>query len=399
MKTVAIVCEYNPFHLGHLHQIREVRRTYGDDTAIVAIMSGNFTERGDVAVMGKFDRARIAVENGISLVLELPFPFSAAPAEFFARAAVGVAHRLGCVDILSFGSECGDIERLSLVAERTASPAFLEALTRVSKKEGSKNGHAKNLTELYAELYGNEDASLLSSPNNILAIEYLKALKKEGSSILPHTVKREGTDKDGENVAFAGATYLRECLLAGNTEEAFRGMPENARTILEKALEMGEAPASLSYLSALLIASLRLKTGTNTAAECAGGVYELLFRAAREATNTDELFSLAATKKYTMARLRRASLFSYFGVTPSMLRESVLYTQVLAMDDRGTAVLHHIRNHAGIAILTKPADLQKLPAPAKAQAEVNYRADSVYTLACPTPGRADVFVRTSPYRK
>ncbi len=399
MKTVAIVCEYNPFHLGHLNQIREVKRAYGDDVAIVAIMSGNFTERGDVAVLGKFDRARIAVENGVSLVLELPFPFSAAPAEFFARAAIGIAHRLGCVDILSFGSECGDTERLSRVAERTSSPAFLEALTRVTKEEGSKNGHAKNLSALYKELYGDEDAALLSSPNNILAIEYLKALKKEGSSILPHTVKREGTDRDGDSVPFAGATYLRERLLEGETEEAFRGMPENARNIFENALKRGEAPASLSYLSAPMIASLRLKTGTNNAAECAGGVYELLSRAAREATDTHELFSLAATKKYTMARLRRATLFSYFGVTPSMLRESVLYTQVLAMDGRGTAVLHHIRKRAGIAVLTKPADLQKLPAPAKAQAEVNYRADSVYTLARPMPGRADVFVRTSPYRK
>lgn len=399
LKTVAIVCEYNPFHLGHEHQIREVRKRFGEDTAIVAIMSGNYTERGDVAVLGKFDRARIAVENGVSLVLELPFPFSAAPAEFFSRAAVGIAHKLGCVDFLSFGSECGDIPRLSRVAERTASPDFLSALAETSKADGSKNGHAQNLSALYARLYGEEDVPLLSSPNNILAIEYLKALSALSSPILPHTVLRVGTDKDGECVTYPGATYLREALLRGDTETTLKGIPENAHEILESTIQNGICPASLARLSSPILAAIRLNSCTKDAAECSGGVYELLSKTAISATSLDELFSLAATKKYTAARLRRALLFSYFGVTPSMLRADALYTQVLAMDSQGMAILRHIRKNASIAILTKPADLQKLSPPAKAQAQMNYRADSIYSLATPIAGRADAFVRATPYRK
>ena len=116
MKTVAIVCEYNPFHNGHKYQIDSIKRDFGEDTAIIAIMSGNFVERGDVAILDKFKRARIAVENGVSLVLELPFPFSLAGAEGFAQAAVSIAEGLGTVDALSFGSECGNTEKLLFVS-------------------------------------------------------------------------------------------------------------------------------------------------------------------------------------------------------------------------------------------------------------------------------------------
>ena len=303
------------------------------------------------------------------------------------------------MDVLSFGSECGDISRLSRVAERLSSPDFLSALTKITKTDGSKNGHAQNLSSLYARLYGEDDVSLLCSPNNILAIEYLKALSALSSPILPHTLLRVGTDKDGENVVYPGATYLREALLRGDTETALKGIPESAHEILKCAIQSGACPASLARLSSPIIAAMRLNSCTKDAAECSGGVYELLFKAAARVGTLDEMLSLAATKKYTAARLRRAVLFSYFGVTPSMLRADALYTQVLAMDSRGMAILHHIKKSAGIAILTKPADLQKLSPPAKEQAQMNYRADSIYSFAKPIAGNADAFVRATPYRK
>ncbi len=399
MKTVAVICEYNPFHLGHLHQIHEIRRKFGEETAIVAIMSGNFTERGDVAILGKFDRARIAVDNGISLVLELPFPFSASCAEVFAQAAVSIADKLGCIDVLSFGSECGNIAALNKIAERTSSPSFVQALSELAKNEGAKNGHAKNISDLYQKLYGEEDLSVLASPNNILAIEYLKALKKLDSSILPHTVKRDGTDKDGGEKTYAGATFIRSLLVSNRWKEAFNHMPSLSQNVWEAAFENGFAPAVLENLSLPLLSSLRLNSGIKSAADCQNGLYEHLQKAACRTTSLSDFFKHAATKKYTDARIRRATLFSYFGVTPSMLSESILYTQVLAMDALGMRILHDIRKSAEISILTKPADLQKLPVPARAQAEMNYRADSIYALASPTAQTADVFVTRSPYRK
>ncbi len=399
MKTVAIICEYNPFHLGHLHQIQEIRRAFGEDVAIVSIMSGNFTERGDVAALDKFSRARIAVENGISLVLELPFPFSASSAEFFARSAISIAEGLGCIDILSFGSECGDIAKLQEVADRTASEQFITALSEISKCDGAEKGHAKNFCELYQKLYGQTDLSLISSPNNILAIEYLKALKATSSVMIPHTIRRTGTDKDGDSTTYAGATFIRNLLCNKSFEKAFEHMPPSARSVWENAVQNGTAPALSQRLSPLFLASLRLKSGLKDAAGCEGGLYEHLHKAACHSATLEDFFKASATKKYTDARIRRSTLFSYFGVTPSMLREKVLYTQVLALDAQGMRILHNIRKSAGIAILTKPADLQKLPEAAQAQAKMNYRADSIYALSCAKPLPADAFVTKSPYRK
>ena len=227
MKTVAIVCEYNPFHNGHKYQIDQIKREFGEDTAIIAIMSGNFVERGDVAVLDKFKRARMAVENGVSLVLELPFPFSLSSAERFAQGAVEIAHRLKTVNILSFGSECGSVERLSRIAERVLSEEFDLALKNTLNADGNESlGYAKARTMTYEALYGKEDAQILLSPNNILAIEYLKALKKLGSPILPHTVLRNGTDKDGaDNAAFAGATYIRSLIYEGKAADALAHIP------------------------------------------------------------------------------------------------------------------------------------------------------------------------------
>ncbi len=398
MKTVGIICEYNPFHLGHEHQLKEIRRYFGEDTAIIAVMSGNYVERGDLAIIDKFRRARMAVDAGVSLVLELPFPFSSASGDLFAEAAVGILDALGCVDALSFGSECGDVEALRLAAERTLSSDFVNAVLARMKIAGI--GYAKANYEIYREKYGEADAALFASPNNILAIGYLKALIQNGSHIASHSIKRDGTDKDasGTSVLFAGATYIRELILSHKDGDALLQVPQHVRSTLKDAIETGAAPVTMHALSPLFLAHLR-QPRTEDWAECGGGLYEHLSKIAHQVGRLEDFFPAAATKKYTDARIRRATLFSYFGVTLSHLRESVGYTQILAMDSKGQAVLHHIRGTVPISILTKPADIQALPTVAQGQAELSYRADSVYALAMPVPQAADIFLRTSPYRK
>ncbi len=402
MKTVAVICEYNPFHLGHAYQIQSIKEAFGEDTAVIALMSGNYVQRGELAVLGKFRRAQMAVDAGASLVLELPFPFSLASAEFFAEAGVSMADALGAVDLLSFGSECGDLALLSDTAEKLTDSAFVKDLSaRLRSKEEKDKGYPKLLTELFAEHYGKDFPVSLSLPNNILAISYISALKKLHSPIMPHTVKRMGSDEDGATDAdFAGATYIRSLLHAGKTEEALSHLPEATHPLWHEVLRAGLAPTSPSAISAILLSHLRMADPPKEMpAECGGGVLSLLKKAAKEATDLDTLIKTAATKKYTAARLRRATLFSYFGVTPAMLKAKPLYTQVLAMDAKGQAVLAHIRKKATISLLTKPADLHKLSPAARAQAELSYRADSVYALALPTPQKADIFLRTAPYRK
>ncbi len=400
MKTVAIVCEYNPFHLGHLRQIEAIRRQFGNDTAIVAVMSGNYVQRGEAAVMHKFDRAEAAVKAGVSLVLELPFPFSVAGAEQFALGAVSLIHDLGIADFLSFGSESGDVALLSRVAERIATHAFEAALRdALDSKQNRAKGFAVVREEVYSSLYGEEGRVCLASPNDTLAIYYLSALHRLSSPILPHTVKRNGTDADGfgEAPRIAGATHIRALLRDGKTEQAFFHLHDSSLPVWETALAERTAPVFTDGLEKILLAHLRTAEDGSAFAECGGGLYSHIKGAAKGANDLSSLLSLAATKKYTDSRIRRAILFSYFGVTPEELREKPLYTQVLAMDSVGRQILAHIRKTASISILTKPADLKKLSPEAAKQASRAYRADSIYTLAMPCARAADFFIRRAPY--
>lgn len=401
MKTVAVICEYNPFHMGHRHQFEEIRRAFGEDTAIIAIMSGNFVQRATPAILNKFDRARMAIDAGASLVLELPFPFSSASAEFFARAGVAIADSLGVVDFLSFGSECGTLSQLADAAEKIARPEFITYLTDYCRsKAQSATGYPRLLAEAYEDYY-HEASGFLTLPNNSLAISYISALKKRGSSILPHTILRRGTPNGGATDGiFAGATYLRDQLFAGNLSEFLAHIPNENHAHWQELLTAGLTPAAIHPLSRGLLAHFRLSgTPQKTPAECGGGVLPRLKKAAAATASFDDMLTFAATKKYTAARLRRAALFSYFGVTPTAIRSEPLYTQVLAMDQNGQTVLANIRKTATISILTKPADLHKLSAAAREQAALNYRADSVFALCSPTPQAADIFLRTTPYRK
>lgn len=400
MKTVAIVCEYNPFHLGHLRQIQEIRRQLGNDTAIVAVMSGNYVQRGETAVMHKFDRAEAAVKVGVSLVLELPFPFSLSGAEQFALGAVSLIQDLGIADYLSFGSESGDVSLLSRVAERISSHEFEKALhAALASRENRARGFAVVREAVYASLYGEDGRVCLSSPNDTLAIYYLNALRRLSSSILPHTVKRNGTDADdfGEAPRIAGATHIRALLRDGTTEQAFYHLHDSSLSLWETALAEGTAPVFTDGLEKVLLSHLRTAEDGSDFAECGGGLYSHIKVAAKSADGLSSLLSLAATKKYTDSRIRRAILFSYFGVTPEELREKPLYTQALAMDPVGRRLLAHMRKTASISILTKPADLEKLSPEAAKQATRAYRADSVYTLAMPRARAADFFIRRAPY--
>ena len=176
MTTVGIIAEYNPFHRGHAHQIEEIRKRYGADTRIIAVMSGNFPQRGDVAIADKYTRAKAAVVGGVDLVLELPFPFCGESAPVFAAAGVAILHALGTVDVLSFGAEENDVSRLAKAAETVSDGVFLEEIHALSKH--SENGYPEVFYRTVAEKAGKDTADLFLVPNNLLGIEYIKESKK-----------------------------------------------------------------------------------------------------------------------------------------------------------------------------------------------------------------------------
>ncbi len=401
MKTVAIICEYNPFHSGHLYQMKRIREEFGENTRIVCIMSGSFTQRAEIAIADKSARAKMAVLSGANLVLELPFPYSMGSAELFAKAGVSIAEGLGCIDILSFGSECGDLARLSDAAKAMQSDGFSSRLQALSKKYPTE-GYASLLETALGEKIGKESATALLCPNNILALEYLKALQASKSGIEPHTVARQGADyraTEKENTEHQSAGAIRASLLSGDSS-LLSYIPEAARAVFTEQIAAGLAPCNEEKLSSAVLSYFRLNKPTASCRflEATGGLYNRLITKSYEAHDISSLAALTETKKFTNARIRRAIWFSFFGVTSSEAKSAPRFTRVLAMDKEGQAILHEARSKASISIVTKPSE-DPADQEARKQKVLADRADAVFQLTKPKPTDGNAAMRTSPFCK
>ncbi len=386
MVTVAIISEYNPFHLGHEYQVKKIREQFGMDTRIIAIMSGNYTQRGEPAIADKFLRAKLAVLSGINLVLELPFPYSISSAEFFASAAVKIADSLNCVDYLSFGSELGNTDTVCKIGKRLASAEYRAALqANIADNENAKAGYAKLCEKTYNSLFG-EEIDNIFAPNNILAFEYIKALIAQKSSIKPHTVRRLGAgynDTELSNNIFPSAMSIRDAITK-NDISALDFVPDIAKRELLAAF--GTAfPTDPGKLDCAIISNLRLNPPTSkcNVHDAGGGLYNRLHSASFEVDNIRSLAALCETKKYTTARIKRAIWYSYVGVTSSDVKASPEYTQLLALDGVGRGVLKAIKENGKIPIITKPSKCDGLSVAAQRQKALSDRADSVFQLTKP----------------
>ena len=384
MATAAIIAEYNPFHKGHEHQIKSLRKMLGDDTEIIAIMSGSTVQRGDVAVLDKYTRAECACLSGVNLVLELPFPFSSLSAELFAASGVKIADSLGVVDYLAFGSESGDIDELVKIADVMSSKHFNDTFAEISKDARHLGaGYPELIEATYKKITGKAHAPL--SPNNILGIEYIKQLKIRNSKITPITIKREGADFNEESITgerFESATAIR-AISAEAPEDALLHVPEATRETVYRAISEGLFPALTDNLSSIIIPSLLLNSTAShdDIHDAAGGLYNRLISAARGSVSISELVRLSETKRYTNARIRRAVLFSYLGVTSSKAKALPAYTQVLASDKVGFGILARARKSSAIPILTKPTDTDKLCDMAKEQKTLCDKVDILFGFA------------------
>ncbi len=402
MPTVAIISEYNPFHNGHKYQIDELRRIFGEQTEIIAIMSGNYTQRGALAIAEKTVRAKSAVLGGVNLVLEIPFPFSASSAEFYARAGVSIANSIGVVDYLSFGSEIGDIDQLTKIADNMMSERYLKKLSDMQKAD-SQTGYAKLCEQAYAELYGDDDRDVLSMPNNILAIEYIKAIKSLNSKIRPHTIKRLGAGYNEENIT--DSTYQSASAIRNTMREsehtAYDFVPYSTKIAYLTAKDDGLYPSSSDAVSSAVITSFLLNSHREypNIHDTAGGLYNRLLNNARKSTNISELVRLTETKHYTTARIKRSIWFSLFGVTSSDVRALPSYSQVLAMDSVGKQILKRIKKLGDIKLLTKPSATDSLPKAAIAQKKNADTADALFGLALPKKRTAEDALKFTPFVK
>ena len=397
MKTIAVICEYNPLHLGHKYHLEQIKKDFGD-CAIVLIMSSDFVQRGDVAVLDKYSRAKAGLLSGADLVFEMPFPYSYGSAEYFASAGVYIAGATGICDVLSFGSECGDAEMLKEMADKLASREYKQKMQAL-KKEKSSLGYMHLRYEAGKALYGKEFADFASSSNNILALEYIKAIKKTGVPLDIHTVKREGDSYNDElgHGTFVSATYLREQIKAGADISGY--VPQECTDIYREKANEGMLGASLENIGQAIISFFRLADPIELSkfAEISPGLQYRLCDVAKKAKNIHEFFELAASKKYTDARLRRAVISCILGVEEADFKALVPYTAVLAANKRGQALLKKTKKVSSIPIITKPADKKKLEGKGKHYTELLDRAEALYTLSFPKPCGADLFVKSSPF--
>lgn len=372
MKTAAVICEYNPFHYGHRFQLEQTRKLGA--THIVAVMSGDFTQRGDVAVYDKFSRARAALENGADLVLELPVKYSLCAAEGFARGAVGIISALGCVDMLSFGSECGSIDALREAAGAVDYAVHSEYFQMLMT--GGKSYPAA-LAQAVNKFYTDDVYQTISSPNNTLAVEYIKALDDIGSRIEPVTILREGAEHDSEESSrkYASASLIRKRILAGEDYSEFA--PVSA-----------EPSADIRRLETAILAKLRTMKPEDFSDvyDAAQGLGERLYKAVRRACSLDELYFLTKTKRYTLARIRRAVLCAFLDIDKKMLHEPDAYIRILGMNSRGREVLAAAKE-AGCALPmdTSLRALMGISREAHRQGAFQARCCDIWSLALEKP--------------
>lgn len=392
MKIAGIVAEYNPFHNGHAHHIERTRAPEGGGASHVAVvLSGCFVQRGEPALLPKASRVRMALAGGADLVLELPVPWSLSSAEGFAFGAVSLLDALGCVDLLSFGSGCGDLARLEAAVEALEDPRFPKLLA-YHLEGGIPFPEARQRT--VAELRSAGLASLFEEANNTLGIEYLKALRRLSSPIRPFTIPRFGAGHDAPLPAgdMASASLLRSMVQGGRLVNAAAYMPRAAADELAGAAAAGLAPADTSRLERAVLARLRRLSAEDFARlpGVSEGLENRLANAARKAGSLAELLELAKTRRYPLTRLQRLVWSAFLGIPASLAGGPAQggwnpppYIRVLGMNERGGEILRQAKPR--LPLLTKASQLEPLDERSRKIFALESRAADLYALALPKP--------------
>lgn len=401
--VLGIIAEYNPFHNGHLYHLNESKRITNSDYCI-AIMSGNFTQRGEVSIVDKWEKAKIAIANGVDLVIELPTLYAISSAENFASGAIKILNSLEIVDYISFGSESNDITLLDDIADVLASePAQYKTLLSHELARGESYPKAR---ENAVMMYLNDVrrfANVLSSPNNILGIEYLKALKRQKSDIQPISIKREGAKYNDTTIPrgsrFASATAIRNfCQSIDDITPIQRFVPETTFNILEENFKKGSFVKNLSAFDKEIIYTLR-KMSTNEIAnlpDVSEGLQFSLENGANQCNSVIELLSIIKSKRYTQTRLQRILLYAILDITKKDMEMSVSttpYIRILGFDEKGQELLSEIsKKNRKLEIITSVKKFmdKKSNNNLKLMMEKDIWATAVYTLGFEYDSKANL---------
>lgn len=381
MHIAGIIAEFNPFHSGHNYLIQTIRQQGA--THIAVVMSGNFVQRGEPAILSKTARTKQALLCGADLVAELPLPWAIAGAESFAAGGVSLLERIGAQSIC-FGSEHGSTAALKLLAQTLLAPNLKEAL-KAELSSGCTFAKArKNAVE---SILGPEYAALLEEPNNILGIEYIKAMIRQNSSMELCTVARLGPAHDAakEHAGLSSASRIRQLL---HEKAPFQNtMPPAAAAILLEEQSAGRAPADLRLLERAILAKLRTMPAETfrLLPDISEGLENRVYAAAQKAASLDELYTLCKTKRYTMARIRRVILSAFLGVTAQDVQGLPPYLRILGMTQKGRELLPALKSNKKQPLIVNTSDILTLDNRAANVIELEHRSYDLFSLCMPTP--------------
>ncbi len=377
MKICGIICEYNPFHNGHKYQIDESIKAGA--THIVAVMSGNFVQRGDVAIFNKHVRAQAALEGGADLVIELPAPYSIASAELFAKGAIHILNSLGNVNMLSFGTECGSINLIESAAQASEQLTNSDEFKKII---ASGISYPSAMHTLIKTKYSKETASVFDSPNNVLAIEYVKALKNSKSEIEPVSIKRNAVAHDSQLLydEFASASMLRKLILCGESIKKF--IPKECYNIFFEEIAAGNY-SSISNLEKVVYYKLlsMKKSDFDILPDCKNGLAQRIIIGAKSTSDFSDLLLHIKTKCFTLSRIRRIMMYALLGIQKSDFDILPPYGRILALNEKGREILADTKHKATIPFSVSLSKLSNTSLAAKHFSEIDALSSEIYSLS------------------
>lgn len=376
MKTVGIIAEYNPFHNGHAYQIAKAKEITGADYCIV-VMSGDFVQRGAPAFLNKYLRAECALKNGADIVLELPVHYALSSAEYFASGAVALLDKLGVIDTLCFGSECGDISLLSEFASQLLSESnqFKEVLNR-QLKCGLSFPAARNAAIEASAPHLSSHMEILTNPNNILGIEYCKALYKRSSSMVPHTICRAGSSYHDASLdaCYSSALAIRSALTDNGSLDSIRDqVPASVYTLLEEhcGIDYPILPDDLSFLLHYQLLSEQA-TGYTDHPDIDPDFSDRISHMLPQYRNYTSFCELLKTKNRTYTRISRSLMHILLHITRKEFAvycstDYILYARMLGFRKNAQPLLSAIKEKSSIPLISKLADADSVLAPLGSQ--------------------------------
>jgi predicted nucleotidyltransferase len=367
-KSIAgIVVEYNPMHNGHLFHLEQTKKMTNCDS-IVAVMSGNFVQRGEPAFINKWARTKMALMGGVDLVLELPLIYSISSAEGFAFGAISTLDKLGVVDYVCFGSETGDIIILNFIANiLSQEPASFKSFLQNELKSGISFPKARQnaltnyiITNNFANVNPNIAELAVQSSNNILAIEYIKALIKISSNIKPITINRVSNNYNDVKLTgnISSATSIRHGYI--NNLNISAALPDYANAIIDDEIANGRGPVNLDNFSDIILYKIRTSDENflKSLLDIEVGLNFSLKKAAEDSKTVTELLEKLKNKRYTKTRLQRILLYALLDITSDnskKIKSEPDYIRVLGFNSKGKAILNQIKKDCSVPIISSPS--------------------------------------------